>query len=165
MDIDDETKDKDYDEKLNAEPEENWRGKTKMENTTRTTNRTYRATNSILEPQVRNFHVFRNHHIFYIIQTFRVAENVQLTKLVLLPNGNLNRGRGRMLLKETTAFDTFMYIIFCRASDDNSFRTNLVGITSDDMQNFMESYFKDGVKPKTLASRNLVKTYFVMFES
>lgn len=71
----------------------------------------------------------------------------------MLPNGNVTRGKGQVLVENTTAFDTFAYIIACLASDHPLFKTTLMETVWSDMKSFLESYFANGADSRTLRCR------------
>lgn len=71
----------------------------------------------------------------------------------MLPNGNFNRSRGSVLVENTTAFDTFIHLICCRASDSEIFKASLLQVLEPGMVIFIENYFKNGAEKQTVASR------------
>lgn len=78
----------------------------------------------------------------------------------MLPNGNMNRARGSVMVQNTTAFDIMMSIFACRSLDDEDFKTQLESSVSGDICEFIDNYLKDGLKPKTLRSRYQVELTF-----
>lgn len=71
----------------------------------------------------------------------------------MLPNGNVTRGKGQVLVQNTTAFDIFVYIIACLASDDPLLKTISMETVWSDMKSFLESYFANGADGRTLRCR------------
>lgn len=87
----------------------------------------------------------------------QVAENVQVTMLRMLPNGNLNRSKGSILLENTTAFDTLIHIISCRLLDDENFKRNFMSTAEKMMADFFQSFLSTGPQTRTLHLRYEVK--------
>lgn len=75
----------------------------------------------------------------------------------MLPNGNLHRSKGSVMLESTTSFDTWVHVISCRLLDDESFKQNFMATIDEKMNDFLDSFLKTGPLTRTLHLRFEVK--------
>lgn len=83
-------------------------------------------------------------------------ENVKITTLEMLPNGDHTRAKNYRIVENTTAFDVVIYSIFCYATDNDDFKMNFEAVFGNQMRNFMEEFIKTDMNRSTKRSRDLV---------
>lgn len=83
-----------------------------------------------------------------------------MVKFAMMPNGDLSRCRGSVLLENTTAIDVILSIIMCLTLDKDDFRMKINEIADADFVKFIEDYITLGTAPKVIRDRNLILSKF-----
>lgn len=87
-----------------------------------------------------------------------MTEKIELIKITILEDGYMCRQRNLKfpLIENTNAFDTALYLVFCRMVDDEKFKGKVMELASEDMKILIRTYLEKGAHIATYNARNEV---------